>query len=98
VPEHGPAVALTSPPGPNPAGLTGVVSFSLPLPTDARVEIFDIAGRRVARLLDGPRSAGTHTVEWDLTDDSGRAVASGVYLWRIEAGGSVLTARQVVLR
>ncbi|MBD3368706.1 MAG: T9SS type A sorting domain-containing protein [Candidatus Eisenbacteria bacterium] len=96
--DHQAALALAAPPGPNPAASRATVSFSLSVPGHVRVDVYDISGRRVARLLDGPRTAGTHTASWDLTDDRGGHVASGVYLWRITANGSVLTARQVVLR
>jgi hypothetical protein len=98
VPESGPVVALTAPPGPNPTATSGTAAFSLSAPARLRVEVFDISGRRVALLVDGRRGAGSHTVSWDLRDDSGRKVASGVYLWSIKAGTATALARQVVVR
>jgi hypothetical protein len=98
VPEHGSAVALTSPPGPNPATSLTTMSFSLSAPARVRVDVYDISGRRVARLLEGPRTTGTHTASWDLRTQQGAPVASGVYLWRLSSGDESITARQVVVR
>ena len=48
----------------------------------ARLEVFDIAGRRLATLLDGPRKTGEHEVAWDGKTSSGRAPA-GLYFARV---------------
>ena len=70
----------------------GAVTFRLGEPRDARrIEIIDLAGRRV-RGWDGPFEA---TVRWDGTDDTGRPVREGVYVARIE-GARGATARRLV--
>jgi len=51
-----------------------------------RLEVFDAMGRRVRMLADGPYPAGFHAQVWDQRDAQGRAVAAGVYLYRIQAG------------
>ncbi len=43
------------------------------------LDIFDVRGRRVRRLLDGERSAGTHHLVWDGRDDRGRPLGAGLY-------------------
>lgn len=50
----------------------------------------DVAGREVARLLDGVRPAGRHSVSWDAA-----GVPPGVYLVELEASGAATTARLV---
>lgn len=84
---------------PNPlrAGTAGVLSFTLATAGRARIEIFDLAGRRVAVPLDGIASRGKHTVTWNGTDETGRRVASGVYFYRLSAAGQEKTARLVVI-
>ena len=84
---------------PNPArsGATSV-AFALRHETDARVTVYDLAGRVVRRLADGRASAGERTLTWDRRDDEGRAVATGVYMVRVEAQGETRSARVVVLR
>jgi hypothetical protein len=83
---------------PNPFSSTTSVPFRLREDGRATVEVFDLAGRRVARLADGPRSAGEHAVAWDGRDDSGRPVPAGVYFCRLRAGGIEDARRLVLLR
>jgi flagellar hook assembly protein FlgD len=52
-----------------------------------QLKIFDPAGRLVATLVDRHEEAGRHAVVWDGRDRAGRAVAAGVYLYRMEFGG-----------
>jgi len=69
---------------PNPFNPSTTVRYSLPGPMPVELSVYDLAGRRVARLVqreqDGP---AWHEVEWDGVDDAGHAVASGVYLFRL---------------
>ena len=58
-----------------------------------RLEIYDLRGRLVTMLVDEVLPAGRHEVEWDGRDDKGRAMSSGVYLSRFEAGGKVAQGR-----
>jgi hypothetical protein len=82
---------------PNP--FTGATSLRFAVPRDGRasLEVFNVAGRRVAQLLDRDLPAGHHTATWDGRDASGRRVASGVYLYRLTTGGESLT-KEMVLR
>ena len=66
---------------PNPASGATSVSFVLPEAQDATVEVFDVLGRRVATLLDGPVAAGESTVTWNAAGN-----APGVYVLRLTAG------------
>ena len=84
---------------PNPFNAWTTIAFSLPAPTACRLSILDLQGRRVRYLL--PRQAlppGRHRVAWDGTDDTGGEVASGVYLYRLRAGGETHTRRLVLAR
>jgi flagellar hook assembly protein FlgD len=49
--------------------------------------IFNLNGRRVSTLVQSDLSAGSHEVAWNGTDDQGRAVAGGMYLYQITARG-----------
>ena len=82
---------------PNPFNSSTLIGFSLPGGT-ARLTIYNLLGQRVARLYEGTGPAGARSIRWDGTDESGRALASGVYLYRLEAGGRVQTRRLVLLR
>ena len=80
-------------PAPNPT--TGSVRLGVSLATagPVRLTVVDVLGREVARLLDGEHPAGAATVDWNV-----EAVASGIYIVRLEAAGLVRTRTLVVAR
>ncbi len=61
------------------------------------IAVFDLTGRRVRTLLDGPQAAGAHVVGWDGRDEKGHRVVSGVYFYRMEAGGFDQVQKATVL-
>lgn len=83
---------------PNPFNPQTAIAFSLPQATEVRLEVFNLLGRSVATLVEGPMSAGTHTVVWDGRDRSGRTVSSGIYLYRLKAGNYVETKKMLFLK
>jgi hypothetical protein len=84
---------------PNPFNPSTTISFSLPAECPVRLEVYDVSGRLVARLVDGAKlSAGPHDVEWNGRDGSGRAAASGIYIYRLVAGKDMLSRKMVLLR
>jgi len=99
IPEEMPTRFALYPASPNPSKQTTSIAFDLPESESMTLTVFDVAGRRVRTLADDMRfTAGRHTLHWDGCDDSGEAVASGVYFYRIKAGGEKLTGRVVLLR
>jgi len=62
------------------------ILFGIETLTEARLNVHDVAGRRVRTLIAGPLAAGTHTFTWDRRDALGRRVASGVYFVTLAAG------------
>lgn len=58
------------------------------LPSDGPVElsIYDVTGRLVRTLVSETQTTGPHQVVWNGRDDAGRAVASGVYMARLQSG------------
>lgn len=71
---------------PNPFPGATTLRFELPQPALVDLAIFSLDGRRLATLSRRMRPAGTHSIVWDGTDQSGRALGSGVYLARLTAG------------
>jgi len=82
---------------PNPFGATTSVRFAIPSEGPVSLDVYDIGGRRVVRLVDRVLPAGSHSVTWDGRDTGGARVASGVYLYRVTAGGQSV-AKEMVLR
>jgi hypothetical protein len=73
---------------PNPFNPSTTIAFDVPAGGGhVRLEIFDVRGRLVARLVDGPQSAGHKLVRWDGMDRRGRRASSGVYFCRVTAPG-----------
>lgn len=76
---------------PNPFNSSTRIFFSLPHRSEVTLNIFDILGREVAALLNGEVAAGEHSVIYDATN-----VPSGVYFYRLQAGGFVQTKKLVL--
>ena len=83
---------------PNPFNPSTRLAFGLAASGWARLVIYDAAGHLVATLVDDHLSMGRHEVMWNGRDDAGRAASSGIYLYRLEADGGVLSRRMVLLK
>lgn len=62
------------------------------------LKIYDVLGREIVTLVDNELSPGSHVIQWDGKDSSGRPVATGMYLYRLEAGAFVQTKKLLLLR
>jgi len=81
------APRLAAAAAPNPFNPATAIRWEMPAPGRATVDVLDLKGRLVRRLLDGERPAGAQAVAWRGVDAAGRAVATGSYLAVIEAAG-----------
>jgi hypothetical protein len=84
---------------PNPfnAGTTIPVSIAGDGSRRARLDIFDLLGRRVRTLLNENATPGSHALYWDGRNDDGSPVASGVYFARLVVGGERQQVKSMVL-
>jgi hypothetical protein len=89
-----------SAPRPNPLrGLrSATMDFQVPRATVASVDVFDLQGRRVKTLMNGPVERGQHRVIWDGTNASGQPVAAGVYFVKARAADFSETRKVTYLR
>lgn len=83
---------------PNPFTSSTAVRFSLAEAGDARLEVFDIAGRSVALLVDEMLPAGSAQATWNGEDARGRRVAPGIYFLSLSAGGSAQSVKMLLLK
>lgn len=84
---------------PNPFAAGTRIGFTVPRLARATLAIFDVAGRRVRAFDLGERAAGTpHAVTWDGRDERGRALAPGVYFYRLDAGGESARGGLAIIR
>ncbi|HMB70748.1 MAG TPA: S8 family serine peptidase [bacterium] len=86
------------PPSPSPFRAVTTVRLAAPERAEARVEVYDVNGRRVRTLLDRTVPPGDYRLLWDGRDDAGRPAAAGVYFVRLTAPGVTKTVRGVLLR
>ena len=82
---------------PNPFNSDTSIRFELPARGEVELLIFNLIGQRVATLVEGSRDAGMHTARWDGRDDDGRAVASGIYLYKLLTRAGEAETRKLVL-
>ncbi len=92
---EGEEIALAA--APNPAFRSTRLSFTLSRKADVRLEIFDLAGRRVATPFAGLAEPGTTRVDWSIGGGSGSPVGAGIYFARLEGLGRTAITRLVVL-
>ncbi len=84
---------------PNPFNPKTILAFSLSRSASATMEILDVQGRLVRRLLEGGvRPVGAQSVSWDGKDDSGQMASSGLYLARLRAGSESSTSKLLFLK
>lgn len=83
---------------PNPFNPVTEIRCELPAAGAVTLDVFDLGGRSVRRLVDGDRAAGTFTVTWDGRDDRGRQVPSGVYFARLAAAGAESVLKLVLAK
>ena len=90
--------AVLLPSYPNPFNPRTTLTFRLPAERYAQLDIFDLAGRLVTRVWDGPAAAGMTTLVWDGVDGRGRQMPSGTYFARLVAGDVVRTGVMMLVR
>jgi len=78
---------------PNPFNPSTSIKFSLPERTHVTLKVYNLLGKEIATLVNGDFSAGRHDVQWNASD-----VASGVYMYRIQAGNFVETRRLTLIK
>ncbi|MCP4293423.1 MAG: T9SS type A sorting domain-containing protein [bacterium] len=84
---------------PNPFNPRTNISFELPTPDSVVVEIYDVTGRLVRRLVQGENyPAGNHLITWNGNDDLGQTLSSGIYLYRVHASGQSLGGKMTMIR
>ena len=86
------------PNAPNPFNPVTTIRFETPYAGDVRLMVYNVSGQIVRAPVDGHRDVGMHTVSWDGLDAGGRRVASGVYVYRLDAAGLATTRRMTLLR
>ncbi|HEX9654377.1 MAG TPA: DNRLRE domain-containing protein [bacterium] len=83
---------------PNPFNPSTVIHYRVPKTADGRLEIFDVLGKKVRTLVQGRLNIGSHRVLWNGTNDAGELLPSGIYLYRLQAGGLAESRKMAFVR
>ncbi|MBD3232208.1 MAG: T9SS type A sorting domain-containing protein [candidate division Zixibacteria bacterium] len=78
---------------PNPFNATTTINYRLPEASFVKLDVFNLLGQEVTILEDGYKKAGHHTVSWDASTQS-----SGVYFYKLEVNGEVVTKRMTLVK
>jgi hypothetical protein len=70
---------------PNPFNPVTTIRFDVPQESHIRMDVYNILGQRVRTLMNGTMQPGYHAVRWDGTNDTGKPLASGMYIYRIHS-------------
>jgi len=83
---------------PNPFNPTTTISYSLPERSNVVLKIYDMLGREVKTLINEEQSEGNYNITWNGDTNYGAKVASGMYLYRIEAGKFNQVKKMILLK
>jgi hypothetical protein len=83
---------------PNPFNPTTTIRFDLPVRSRVRLAIYNVKGQLVRMLLDREIDAGSREIVWDGTDSKGRAIASGIYFYRLHTPSFSESRKMILLR
>ena len=83
---------------PNPFNPGTEIEFTLAEPRYVALRVYDVGGRLVRTLWDGLTPAGSHSTTWNGDDTAGKAVASGVYFYELQAAEERVRKRMVLVR
>jgi hypothetical protein len=78
---------------PNPFNSSTTIQYDLPSQMNVSLKIYDLLGREISTLVNGNQNGGEHRVAWDAGNQ-----ATGVYYYRLNAGGTFKSGRMVLIR
>ena len=83
---------------PNPFNPVTKLRYTIPKNGLVNITIYDMLGRQVRNLVNQTQDAGYRSVIWDATNDYGKPVSAGLYLYQIQAGEYMQTKKMVLLK
>ena len=95
---HSPPAFSLAQNAPNPFNSSTRIDFALNAAARVQLAVFNLAGQRVATLLDEVRSSGPHSLLWDGRDARRRDLASGLYIYQLQVEGTLIRRKLVLVR
>jgi hypothetical protein len=82
---------------PNPFNPATTIKYALPEAAFVKLEVYNVVGQVVRTLVADHQNAGRYVVQWDASDNSGHSLSSGIYFYRLQAGGQFLEVKKMLL-
>ncbi len=83
---------------PNPFNNSTTIRYGIDQGRTVRLYIYNLIGQRVAKLVDGFQPVGSYQIAWNGVDEQGRTLASGVYIYRLQAGHQIEVHKLILLK
>ncbi len=83
---------------PNPFNPETRIQFSLANDSHVSLSIYNIRGQKVKTLANSRMTQGSHSVVWNGTDETGKSLASGIYMMRLQAGGDTFARKMMLIK
>ena len=83
---------------PNPFNSQTTIKYYLPKPGQVKVEIYNLLGQKIRKLINQPQISGTHQVVWDGRDENGNSVSSGVYIYNLICNKFSMSKKLLLLK
>ncbi|MDP8232975.1 MAG: C25 family cysteine peptidase, partial [Candidatus Zophobacter franzmannii] len=83
---------------PNPFNPETTINFNLKTPGRARLDVYNQRGQHVTTLVNGNYASGLHSIVWNGRDSENKTVASGIYLYKLQAGTYTKTRKMILIK
>lgn len=83
---------------PNPFNPSTSIIYDLSEAIEVNLAIYDLLGQKVRTLVHKHQEAGSYNIEWNGLKDDGTLASSGLYFYRLQAGGLILTRKLILIR
>ena len=83
---------------PNPFNPSTLISFDNAVEGNVQIEVFNVKGQKVRTLVNDHFGVGSHSVEWNGTDENGKSVSSGIYFYNMRSGKYSSTRKMILMK
>jgi len=83
---------------PNPFNPSTKINFGIPKDGMVSLIVYNVLGQKVRTLADAPMAAGQYSLTWDGRNDAGSVLSSGMYFYRLQAGGTAIVKKMLLLK
>ena len=83
---------------PNPFNPATTIEYDLPTASRVSIDIYNVLGQHTATLVDEYKPAGQYATNWNGTDNGGTPVASGIYIYRLQADGFTASKKMIMVQ